>query len=103
MDCKAGLHRRIGVTADRNDALDKVGLLARDRQRIPAKLIGRCGNFEKRAAADQLCRDLLVGPVRYRWADAIGPGAAIDCARRGEWCSAELLSIEAERMLLRRV
>ncbi len=38
-----------------------------------------------------------------RGTDAIGPGAAIGGARRGERGSAELLGVETEGMLLRRV
>ncbi len=57
----------------------------------------------ERPAADQARRNLFVGAMRDRRADAIGPGAAIGGARRGKRRAAELLGVEAERMLLRRV
>ena len=65
--------------------------------------LGVVGTSMKRAAADEPRGDLFVGPVRDRGADAIGPGAAIDGARRGERRAAELLGVEAEGMLLRRI
>src|ERR1019366_10085791 len=41
--------------------------------------------------------------MRHRRPNAVGPGAAIQCARRGKSCAAELLGIQAEGMLLWRV
>ena len=99
----ADLHGRIAVAAQRHDAVDEVGLLFGNRQRIPAELIGRGGNFEKWSAANELCGNLFVRAMRYGWANAIGPGAAIGGSRRGKRRAAELLGVEAERMLLRRV
>ena len=95
------LHRRIAVAAKRDDAIDEVGLLFGNWQRIPAKLIGRSGNLKKRSAANEPCGNLFVGAMSDGRTDAIGPGAAIGGARRGERGSAELLGVEAEGMLLR--
>src|ERR1700739_879937 len=41
--------------------------------------------------------------MRYRRADAIGPGAAISGSLCGERRAAELLRVKPERMLLRRI
>ena len=41
--------------------------------------------------------------MRHRGTNAIGPGAAIRGARRGERRAAQLLGVKAERMLLRRI
>jgi hypothetical protein len=41
--------------------------------------------------------------MRYRWANPISPRAAIRRSRRGKRRTAELLRVEAERMLLGRV
>src|SRR5579871_962615 len=94
------LHRGVAVSSKRNDAVDKVGLFFGNRQRVPAELVGRCGNFEKRSASDELGRNFFVGPVSDGRTNAIGPRAPIGSTRRGEWRSAELLCVKAERMFL---
>ena len=104
VDRDAGLHRGIAVAAQRDDAVDEVGWLRGNGQRIPAQLIGRgrrlrgTGRCESGVAAN-----LFVRAMRDRRPDAVGPGAAVGGARRGEGRAAELLGVEAERMLLRRV
>ena len=45
----------------------------------------------------------MVGLVHHAGTDAIDPGAPVEGARRGEGRATELLGIEAEGNLLRRV
>ena len=54
MNRDAGLHRRVAIAAERDDAVDEVGLLFGERQRIPAQLIR--ASWELR----------LNGPLRIR-------------------------------------
>ena len=103
VDGDAGLHGRVAVAAERDDAVDEIGLLFGNRQRIPAQLIGRGRRLSERSAANQLRGDLFIGAMSYRRADAIGPGAAIGGPRSRKRRAAELLGVEAEGMLLRRV
>ena len=77
MNGEAGLHRRIAIAAERDDAVDEVRLLFGQWQRIPAELIRSGGRFEERAAANQARGNLLVRAMGDRGANAIGPGAAI--------------------------
>ncbi len=101
VDGDALLHGRIAVAAKRDDAIDEVGLLFGNGQRVPAQLIGRSRDLQKRPAANESCGNLFVGAMGDGGTDAIGPGAAIGGARRGKWRSAELLGVEAEGMHLR--
>ncbi len=99
----SGLHGRVAIAGKGDDAIEKIRFLFRERQRIPAKLIGRGGGFSKRSAAEQASRNLFIGAVSYRGPNAIGPGAAVQRSRRGKWRAAELLGVKAEGMLLRRI
>src|SRR5579883_2833011 len=101
MDAHAGLHGRIAIAAKRNDSVHKIRRFSRNRQRVPAQLIWRSRNFSKWATADHPRRIFFIRLMRYRRLNAIGPGAPVDVARRGERSSAELLGVEAKRMLLR--
>ncbi len=103
MDGDSGLHGRVAVAAESDDAFEEIGWLLGKRERVPAKLIGRCGHFVERAAAQEAHSRLLERAMSDRRAYAIRPGAAIGGARRGERRAAELLSIKAQRMVLGRV
>src|SRR5580700_9769012 len=98
------LQRRVAIAAQRYDSLHKICWLLRNRQRIPAHLVGRRGHFVEWAAAQQ-CRlpELAIGLVHYRRANAVTPGAAIERARSREGCAAELLGVKTQRRVLRRV
>ena len=87
----------------RHDALDEVGRLFRDRKRAPAQLRRRRIDVVERRAADQAVVDARIGPVHDRGLDAVGPGAPVLAARRGERGAGDLFGIEAVRRPLRRI
>ena len=63
-----------------------------------------CGfDFVEGGRADEAVGDALVGLVHDGGADAVGPGATVEQAGRGEGAAAQLLGVEAERGLLRGV
>ena len=99
----ADLRRHITVAAERHDAFDKIGRLARNGKRRPAQLRRRRLGFVERRAADQPVLDARIRPVHHRGLDAVGPGAAIFGPRGGERRAGNLLGIEPERRPLRRV
>src|SRR5208337_170412 len=103
MDGDAGLHGGIAIAADCNQAVKKIRFLLRQRQWIPTQLVRRGWRFSEWPAADQARGDFFIRLVRDRRANAVGPGAAIGCARRRKWRTAELLGVKAKGMVLRRI
>src|ERR1035437_7315718 len=103
MNRESGLHRRIAIAAQRDDAVDEVCLLFGEREGIPAELIGSGGRFEEGTAADEARGNFLVGAVGDGGADAVGPGAASEVTRRSKGRAPELFGVESEGMFLRRI
>ena len=103
MDCDAGVHAEVAVAGEGSEPVDKIGWRSWKGEGIPAKLARCCLDFIEGAGADHAVGDALVGFVHDGRTDAVGPGAAIEQARRGEGAAAELLGVEAERGLLRAV
>ncbi len=103
MDRQTRLHGRVATAAQRDNAVDEVRFLIGNGQRIPAQLVRRRRHLDKGTAANHPPRNLLVRSMRYRRSDAIGPCAPIGRPRRGKRRAAELLRIQPQRMLLRRV
>ena len=103
MDRHADLRRHVAVAAERHDALDEVGRLFRNRNRAPAQLRRRGVDVVERRAANQAVVDARIRPMHDRGLDAIGPGAAVFRARRGERRAGDQLGIETVRRTLRRV
>ncbi len=99
----ADLGRYIAVAAERHDALDEIGRLARNRKRRPAQLRRRRFGLVERRAADQTVVDARIRPMHHRGLNAIGPGAAIFGAGGGERGAGNLLGIKPERRPLRRI
>ena len=99
----ADLRRHVAVAAERHDAFDKIGRLARNGKRRPAQLRRRRLGFVEGRAADQPVLDARIRPMHHRRLNAVGPGAAIFGARGGERRAGNLLGIEPERRPLRRV
>src|SRR4051812_11157692 len=103
MNGNANLHRWIAIPPQRHDAINKVRIPFGNRQRIPSQLIRRSGDLDERTAANELGRNLFVGPMRHGRTNAIGPRPAIRRPRSREWASAALLRVQAESMLLWRI
>ena len=103
VDRDAGLRGRVAAAGDGHQAIDEIGGRLGDGKGIPAKLVGRRGHLVERAAAQQAGRIFGERLVRDGRANSIGPGAPVGGARRGERAAAELLGVESERRLLRRV
>jgi len=98
------LHGGVAVAAQRHDTLDKIRDLGRNRQRIPAHLVGGRGHLVEGAAAQQRgLRKLAIRLMHDRRPDAITPRAAVERTWRGEGCSADLFGVEPQRRLLRGV
>jgi hypothetical protein len=99
----AGLGGHVAVAADRDQAVDEVGRLGRDLQRIPAQAVGRRRGGVERAALQLVLGVGRIGPVAGAGPQAVEPAAAVLVARRGEGRARQLLGIEPERRRLRRV
>ena len=103
MHAHADLGGNVAVAAHGHHALDEIGGLFRNRDRAPAQL-GRCRiDVVERRGADQAVVDARIGPVHHRRLDAVGPGAAVFAARRGERGARDQFGVEAVRRPLRRI
>ena len=102
VDAAAALRLGIAVAGHRDQALDEVRGLGRDRERIPAELVRR-----RDACAEVAREEAVVDPlerlVQRGRADAIQPRAAVRVARRGERRAGDLLGVQPVRAALRRV
>ena len=98
-----GVHRGVAVTGEGGEAVDEVGGLVGYREWVPTELVGRGFDFVEGCRADDSVGDALVRLVHDGRTDAVGPGAAVERARRGEGAAAELLGVEAEAGFLRGV
>ena len=84
VDGDAGVHGEVAVAGEGGEAVDEVGGLGGQRHRVPAELAGRGLHLVEGSGADHAVGDALVGLVHDGGADAVGPGAAVEVARRGE-------------------
>ena len=96
MDGYAGVEGGVAVAGEGDEAVDEIGGLGGEGDGVPAELVGWGLDFVEGGGADEAVGDALVGLVHHGGADAVGPGAAIEVARRGEGGAAELLGVEAE-------
>ena len=103
VDRHADLDGDVAVAAERDDALDEIGRLLRNRKRRPAQLRRRRLGFVEGGAADHAVADAGVGPVHHRGLDAVSPGAPVFGARGRERGARDLLGVKTERRPLRRV
>jgi len=95
---------RIGraVAAHGVQAIDEIGGAARQRQRVPAQLVGRhCAVREIAVQVRLRIRAELT--VRHRRADPVQPATPVAAARRGERGARQLFGIQPMRHPLRRV
>ena len=70
--------------ADRDEAVDKIGRLVGEWQRVPSQAVRRWRHLVERRAAYQAVVDPAKGRVQRRGADAVEPGSLVVATRRGE-------------------
>ena len=96
VDAAAVVSGGVAVAAQRDEAFDEVGGRGWERDRVPAHLVGRGGDFVEGAAAQECgFGQRLVGFVDDGGADAVHPGTPIEAAGGGEGRAANLLGVEA--------
>jgi len=102
MDATAALRMGVTVTRHGDKALDEVGGLVGNGERIPAQLIGWCCH-RLELAREAAVVDTPEGQVHRSRTDAVQPGAAVVATRRSEGSTGQLLGVKSVWALLRRV
>src|SRR4029079_12473586 len=94
---------KVAVACDGRDAVDEIRRRLGYRERVPSQLI-RCGrDLIERGRAEKFVVDLLERFVQNARTNAIRPGSFVMNTRHRERRSGELLRVQSQRSLLRRV
>ena len=88
VDGYAGVEGGVAVAGEGDEAVDEIGGLGGEGEWVPAELVGWGLDLVEGGGADEAVGDALVGLVHHGGADAVGPGATVEVARRGEGATA---------------
>ena len=102
MDRNSALREKVAVARNCRDALGKVRFHARHRQRIPAQLVRRDGQFCKTALPSSIV-NLHKRLMQNRRANAIRPRPPVVNSWNSKSSSRKLFGIKPERCFLRRI
>ncbi len=100
VDGDAGVHGGVAVAGEGGEAVDEVRGRGGSGSGSQRSWLGVVSISLKGRGAEEAVGDALVGFVHDGGADAVGPGAAVEQAGRGEGAAAELFCVEAKLGLL---